>query len=608
MCWRPEEPVRMTVPTHGRSAVPPMPSHPAVPHVHPDSGRSGLARSAPAGGGEDGIALILALIFSILLYILVAELVVSGRMIRATGENDALLARMRNQMVFQLAATEEDLLTDLGGQAAGDAGGLGGLGGASGGAGGPGNPLQGAGGGSGGGGGAAGADGGAGAEGGGEESDPAADCDSSRDAWFQATGHADNDLTTYVMVEDENRKFNILSLWSPDEKFAEFSRDRLVRLIDVLREDSEFDVSTGDAERIVQDLKDWVGRPGTDAIPRPRLKSDDEKHRDVTAIMHLDELMMLPSVSEDLFFDKVLDGHYYPGLESVLTIWTSLRKDPGDPQKVARQRARAQINGQSGSQTGGGNSGGDNSGGGNSGGGKSGGGASSGGDPAGSGAPGGDDAPIQPDGIGIRININTAPRAVLRALFPADKIPDRVIDAIIKYRNEVDEEAMKADEADTGESVTQSDFGDLRLGADTKRKFFATAADLDNVEEWKELQDDEIKSAFQNAITTKSEVFTINLATLYKRNEETRLYLLRRARSIVLRVDDGADGQIVPLVPFEERTGLRLMPVDVQQDAANLGQVYAEMDQFAQEERAWNPFLVDFYMPTYSRDEFYRPR
>ena len=67
-------------------------------------------------------------------------------------------------------------------------------------------------------------------------------------------------------------------------------------------------------------------------------------------------------------------------------------------------------------------------------------------------------------------------------------------------------------------------------------------------------------------------------------------------------------GQMHAELPFEERTGLRLMPVDVQQDAANLGQVYAEMDQFAQEERAWNPFLVDFYMPTYSRDEFYRPR
>ncbi len=563
---------------------------------------------------EAGVALILALIFSILLYILVAELVVSGRMVRATGENDALLARMRNQMVYQLADTESDLLTDLAGQEAGGGGGLldGGSGG-SGGLAGLGNALGGSSGGSGSGGSGSGGSGagGSGAGGSGDgtggegEGDPTADCDSSRDAWFEPIGHADNDLTTYVWVEDENRKFNILALWSPDEKFAEFSRDRLVRLIDVLREDTEFDVSTGDAERIVQELKDWVGRGGTDAMPRPRLKSDDDKRRDVTAIMHLDELMMLPSVTEDLFFDKVLDGHYYPGLESVLTIWTSLRADPGDPQKVERQRAQAQISGQSpaGQNSGSQGSGGQGSGGQGSGG--DGSGRAAGGNPS----AGGDEQPIQPDGLGIRINLNTAPRAVLRALFPAEKIPDRVIDAIIKYRNTLDEEAMRADEENAGSAaVTQSDFGDMRLGSESKRKFFATPADLDNIDEWKELQDDEAKGAFLKAVTTQSEVFTIHLATLYKRNEESRLYLLRRARSIVLRIDDGENGKIVPLVPFEDRVGLRLQPVDIQDETQNYNQIYAEMDQFAQEERAWNPFLVEFYLPANRREEFYRPR
>jgi hypothetical protein len=32
------------------------------------------------------------------------------------------------------------------------------------------------------------------------------------------------------------------------------------------------------------------------------------------------------------------------------------------------------------------------------------------------------------------------------------------------------------------------------------------------------------------------------------------------------------------------------------------------MDQFAQEERAWNPFLVDFYLPKHQREQFYQPR
>ncbi|MBL9077813.1 MAG: general secretion pathway protein GspK [Planctomycetes bacterium] len=553
----------------------------------------------PDRADERGIALVLALIFSILLYILVAELVVAGRMVRATGENDALLARMRSQMLYQLAEAEDQLLTDLAGSAGGEegAGGMadalgGALGGAGGRATGGADRAGGATGGS-------GASGGAGGEAEEEETDPTADCDSSRDAWFQPVGNADDDLTTYVWVEDENRKFNLLALWSPDEKFADLSRDRLVRLIDSLREDTEFDVSASDAERIVQELRDWVARPDLEAIPRPRLKSDEEKRPDVTAILHLDELMMLPSVSEDLFFDKVLDGKVYLGLESVLTIWTSLKVDPGDPEKVARQRAQAAARGEAPAE------GSDPAA--AAGGASSAAGAAAGTAPESGRSPGGEDEPVQPDGLGIRINLNTAPRPVLRALFPSDKIPDRVIDAILRYRNEEDEE--EAEKAAEQQGATDlADFGDLRLGADKKLKFFASVADLEQIEEFANLPDPELKTEFQRALTTKSEVFTIHLATLFKRNDENRVYLLRRARSVVLRLEDGEAGKIVPLLPFEERTGLRLMPVDLQDQTVDLTMLYLDMDQFAREERAWNPFLIDFYLPKHQREDFYQPR
>lgn len=575
-----------------------------MPATHPFPAPT--TSSTPSAGRERGVALVLALIFSILLYILVAELVVSGRMVRATGENDALLARMRTQMLYQLRETEDQLLADLGSGSEDPAGGDGGggLGGAMGGAlGGGGAGTTGAGttgtGGAGQGLGALG--GGAGGEGEGEQSDPAAGCDSSRDAWFAPIGHPDNDVTTYVFVEDENRKFNVLSLWSPDEKFAEFSRDRLVRLIDSLREDSDFDVSSSDAMRIAQELLDWGRRPGTEMMPRSRLKSDDPKRREVAGLMHLDELLLLQSVSEELFYDKVLDGRYYPGLESVLTIWTSLRVDPGNPEKVARLRAAAQARGETVPDGGSGAN------------------PAAGSAPGGAGAPGGadprspgqaSDEPVQPDGLGIRINVNTAPRAVLRALFPIEVIPDRVIDAILKYRNEVDEEAQQQaqDAQASGDGAQATDFGDLRLGEDVKRKFFATTADLEKVEEFAKLADPQVKSDFQKALTTKSEVFTIHLATLYKRSEENRVYLLRRARSVVLRLDDGADGKIVPLVPFEERVGLRLQPIDIQESDQDLSRVYSDLDQFSQEERAWNPFLIEFYLPKHRREDFYRPQ
>ncbi|MBM4063068.1 MAG: hypothetical protein FJ265_18525, partial [Planctomycetes bacterium] len=361
-----------------------------------------------------------------------------------------------------------------------------------------------------------------------------------------------------------------------------------VRLIDALREDSDFDVTASDAERLVRELQDWVTRNDTEAIPRPVLKSDDPKRREITIPMHLDELLMLPSVTEDLFYDKVMDGVVYLGLESVLTIWTSLVADPGDPQKVARQRAEAEAGGENPAP------------------------AAPGGQASPPGgapnqAPGGGETPQQPIGVGIRVNVNTAPRPVLRALLPEARLPDRVIDAILKWRNEEDEKE-KEKESEQAPKTDLSDFGDLRLGSELKRKFFATTADLDQVEEWKGLPDPQVRAEFLKLITTKSDVFTIHLATLYKRSDENRVYLLRRARSIVQRYDDGADGKIKKLVPWEDRTGLRLQPIDLQDDTLDLTSVYYDMDQFAQEDRAWNPFLVDFYLPKHRREEFYVPR
>jgi hypothetical protein len=159
-----------------------------------------------------------------------------------------------------------------------------------------------------------------------------------------------------------------------------------------------------------------------------------------------------------------------------------------------------------------------------------------------------------------------------------------------------------------GEAATDlADFGDMRLGEPQKRKVFETPADLEKVEEFAQLPDPQVKTDFQNAVTTKSEVFSIHVTTLFKRNEENRIYVLRRARAIVLRVEDG-DGRIVPLVPFEERVGLRVQPIDIQEDNVDLTQVYGDLDSFAQEDRAWNPFLIDFYLPKHLREQFYQHR
>lgn len=509
---------------------------------------------------ERGVALVMALIFSILLYILVAELVVSSRMVRATGENDALLARMRTQMQYQLVEAEQKLMSDLVGQAVAGEEGAPGLGNLPGAAPGEGAPMG---------------------EGEGEEAeeDPTSKCDSSRDSWYEPVGHPDNDLTTYVWIEDENRKFNLLSLWSPDEEFATLSRERLARLINVLREDTEYDVGSSDAAVIVSEIVDWGSRPSTEQMPVPALKTLDENKREFHVMLHLDELMMLPTVSQDLFFDKVIDKIHYPGLESVLTIWTSLRPDPGDPEKLARQRAARGEPATTGTSEP---------------------------EPPTPGAPG-EEPMQQPEGLGIKINVNTAPRAVLRALFDSGRVSDRVIDAIIRYRNELDEEA--SEEARSESDLESAEFGDMQLGNQPLYKFFETIEDLESVEEFAQIPDEEVKNEIMMALTTKSDVFSIHMASLFKRNESEkhRVYLVRRARSIVMRMEEGDEGKVVPLIPFEERIGLRVKPVDMQNERLlDFTVEYMEMDQFSQQERAWNPFLIDFYMPPEVRQEFVR--
>lgn len=154
-------------------------------------------------------------------------------------------------------------------------------------------------------------------------------------------------------------------------------------------------------------------------------------------------------------------------------------------------------------------------------------------------------------------------------------------------------------------STQASDFGELRLGEETPKRFFATVADLEKVEAFANLPDPELKTEFQNLCTTKSEVFSVHFATVYKRNEETRSYVMRRARAVIMRRDEGDKGSVYPIIRMEERHGLRLVVPDVQPDRPDLMPVYSEMDSFAQEDRAWNPFLIDFYLPKAIRQEFY---
>ena len=95
---------------------------------------------------------------------------------------------------------------------------------------------------------------------------------------------------------------------------------------------------------------------------------------------------------------------------------------------------------------------------------------------------------------------------------------------------------------------------------------------------------------------------------MFRRNEENRDFVLKRTRSVVMRLDNSEDGYLHPLILQEERHGMRVVQKDFPDDYVDLFPVYSEMDYFAQEERAWNPFLIDFYLPEDQRQNFYTGR
>jgi hypothetical protein len=208
--------------------------------------------------------------------------------------------------------------------------------------------------------------------------------------------------------------------------------------------------------------------------------------------------------------------------------------------------------------------------------------------------------PPQPEGLGIRININTAPAAVLYCLFPTSEIPDHVIEAVLRWRNEPIEE-----EEDPMADVPEDYLGDISEGYSVKRQVFTEVEQLDEIPEWKNLPDPAIKQRFYDLVTTKSDVFSIHMASMYKRNEETRVFVMRRLRTIVMRLEDEEDGKLHPLILHEERHGLRVMPVDFPDEEADEAAYFDSMDDYAQEERAWNPFYLDFYRPQYERERLF---
>ncbi len=369
-------------------------------------------------------------------------------------------------------------------------------------------------------------------EGEGEEEDDGSNSDSFEDEWARPARYTLGDIEVHAFVQDENSKFNILTLFDPDEEAAEEARKRFVRILDYLREDMEGDLDQLESQMILDELVAWVEGDSRDMdFPPPNRHSvthavtvpvesmeatedstgatsqDTEPTTEEEVIelylpYSLEELMLLEHVDEELFYDQLRpNDEIAAGLESVLTLYTSLALDPPETESPIDESSLTGTDPTSGT------------------------------DPGAEQEPGlgedpEDDESAQVDnfegglddmldagaGIGLKVNINTAHPAVLHGMQPRSDMPEFIIDSILRYRNEVDEEAKAEQEGE------DADFDDVELERSIYRddepephRYFRNLEDLNSVEGWEDRLDPEQAELFQSMVGVQSDVFSIYL-------------------------------------------------------------------------------------------------
>lgn len=441
--------------------------------------------------------------------------------------------------------------------------------------------------------GAAAAAGGGGA-GGGEDSGPT---DSREDSWGRAQRTTIGDVELRVFVQDEDGKLNLLTLLATEEEQAEEAFERLVRLLDMMRDGSPDDLDRGDAIRIAEAMRRHMRERTNSLLPKPKLLSDNEELRDQGMPLSLSEFAVLQRVDENLFRDfRDERGEIVHALSSYVTVWSSPTRGSGDNaqgaggaagqggaaaggaagQGGANQGGGGQAGGnQSGGATGGTNQAGADRGGASQGGAnQGGGGASQGGGGANQGAGGqagggagqaggGGAAGSDDPNWGMVVNLNTAPIAVLKCLFDDRELPPRVWDGVLEYRNKPEEPEDGA-EAATQEEPMLDEYGQEIVA----RQIFDSIDELSEIDGYERLEE-QTRARMAQLLTVRSHVFSIYVTARRKgvnenefagvlgvqqedpREEVRGRSQVRCVRCVVWRYIDGDTVRIVPLARWE---------------------------------------------------------
>lgn len=398
---------------------------------------------------------------------------------------------------------------------------------------------------------------------GGSSAEVAGSTDSALDEWAQSANVVPalgEGLTLYVEVVDEDSKLNLLGLYTEDEDVAQEWRDIFITLFDEAFEGTSRDLSYADAHDILDGLDDWVKgeRKSLSRKELPEQKLTDAQDQEASEVdtdiiedkefIHypftLDELLLFEGLRPEHLDGFVEDDEYFPGLREAITLWSHLElKDP-PPEDEDDPFSGSPLGG---------------------------------GDEAAEDTAAEDQALIQSaqtsnDG---KVNCNTAPLIVLRALAPED-IPTSFLERVIEFRelmHEVRDELIESEgfdwdqpDEDEAEGGGADDESDLDEDDPAYYVFSDTAEVFDKVEGKWDLSvftDEEEKELFLGRLTTVSEVFTIKILVLDAEAGRRATY-----RTVVWRIDDEDQPRCVTLEPLHEYHDSR-RPEDYPEDLAD---------------------------------------
>jgi len=337
--------------------------------------------------------------------------------------------------------------------------------------------------------------------------------DSQMDAWAMPQVTMIGEQEVRITVVDEDRKFNVLNMLVEDEEEANENREIVARILDNCREGTLADINRGDADLMSRVMYEHFTRRADSLLPQPTLLSDgDDPEPDQPAMpLSLREMVVLEPFQEQHFMD-----FFDADGERVHSIEQFLTIWTSPATFTA------------------------------------------------------------PDAVGgYEVNINTAPLAVLVALFDSRAVDTRLWDEILAYRNEPEE--LDQDEEEIEPSYDE--FGNEVV----QKKYFDTIDELTEVRTWDALEAED-QQPIQERLITSSRVFSIyavaRKSTAARENqileftdrnsreqyERSSTHLLRVVRQVVWRqeADDGA--VIVPLLPWEVLGGAPLDLLDFPDD------------------------------------------